>query len=572
MNKTGLGKLIGWVLILTLLFPHIVAASSQGTGPELEIMSAQAYSGQSAVVNVVIHRPQGLKTFEFTLRYDRNVLALTDQDIAKGTDVENWLFEYKVDHEEGVVRIAAAQLEGFRSNAQAAVARLTFKASGSAGAKPFSVTDVKGFMDVNTQADLSSRAGSFTIMDISQPEPESTPEPTPESTPAPTTTPDPSDELDNESEASGLTASAIVDQRESEDVSVQLEGEDFVTIMVDAPMSSRIIKVGLDKSSVSQIIKEGRSVNVQTPLGVIALNAETVAQFAGSEIVIEIGQVVQAVRATQAAQAAGNKPARTIKLLADGREVSRFDGKVTVTIPYSPEASESANSIVVYRLSDSDNRAVIVPQSRAASGQVMFVAQGSATFIVGYNEKEFADASEHWSNANIGFVAARGLFLGISDNEFAPDRSMTRGMLVTVLGRMLGIEEGVETAGFSDVSEEAYYASYIAYASKNGIVNGIGNGKFAPDREVTREEMAKMLIGFMQHAQILVSELNGNAAFEDEAAISDWAASAIERLQAAGILEGKPGNVFDPKGFVTRAEAAKVVRYLIEAYVGLAVQ
>ncbi|MDQ8738483.1 S-layer homology domain-containing protein [Paenibacillus sp. LHD-38] len=109
-----------------------------------------------------------------------------------------------------------------------------------------------------------------------------------------------------------------------------------------------------------------------------------------------------------------------------------------------------------------------------------------------------------------------------------------------------------------------YYAPFIAFASENGIVKGLGAGKFAPNQDVTREEMAQMIANFMKYAGFSVAEADTRHTFRDDQIISAWALPAIQQLHRYGIINGKPDNQFDAKGKVTRAEVAKVISNLIE--------
>lgn len=510
-----LWKLTGCLLILSLLIPYVVFAETQGNGPELEIKSAWTGAGQSATVDIVINRPKGLKTFEFTLGYDRDAREITDRDIAKGADVSGWMFEHKVNSANGTVRFAAVNIDGFKSNNQAAVARLTFKAKGSAGAKPFSVSDLKGYMDLNKAADMTSKVGTSTNQSV---------------------------EWQVKVSVDGVATEVKIDNAH----------EKRVSIVVEAPKSSSSIKLALEKEAMLQIADSGKSLVVQTPIGSLELDSRTIDQLANSRIEIRI----------ETAKGPGRKPARTITIVADGQEVERFEGKVKVSVPYVKEASEADENIVAYRTVA--GRKMIVPQAAVSNGQVLLVAGGSGTFEIGYNAKNFSDTAKHWSGSNISFVTARDLFKGVGNERFAPEGTMTRGMFVTVLGRMLGIEEVGKGSGFRDVDDDAYYAPYVAFASEHGIVNGVGAGNFAPDREMSREEMAIMIARFLEHAQIEVTTANASQSFEDQEAIAAWAAVAIQQLQASGLMDGKPGNRFDPQGSVKRAEVTKVVRLIVE--------
>jgi hypothetical protein len=520
MNKR-LWKLTGCMLILSLLIPYVVFADTQGNGPELEVKSARTGPGQSVSVDIVINRPKGLKTFEFTLGYDRDALDITDRDIAKGSDVTGWMFEHKVDSENGTVRFAAVNIDGFKSNNQASVARLTFKAKGSAGAKTFSVSDLKGYMDLDKAADMTSKVGTSTNQ---------------------------SNEWQVKVSVDGVASEVKIDNAH----------EKRVSIVVEAPKSSSSIKLALEKEAMLQISGSGKSLAVQTPLGNLELDSRTIAGLANRRVEIRI----------ETAQGSGRKPARRITIVADGQEVERYDGKVKVSVPYVKEASEADENIVAYRTVA--GRKMIVPQSAVSNGQVLLAAGGSGTFEIGYNAKNFSDTAKHWSGSNISFVTARDLFKGVGNDRFAPEGIMTRGMFVTVLGRMLGIEGVGKTSGFRDVDDDAYYAPYVAFASEHGIVKGVGAGNFAPDREMSREEMAIMIARFLEHAQIETTTRNASQSFEDQEAIAAWAAAAIQQLQASGLIDGKPGNYFDPQGSVKRAEVAKVVRLIVgtSLYIG----
>ena len=150
-----------------------------------------------------------------------------------------------------------------------------------------------------------------------------------------------------------------------------------------------------------------------------------------------------------------------------------------------------------------------------------------------------------------------GLMGGISSSEFGPNSYLTRGMFVTILGRTLDIQtEG--SATFTDVNPRQYYAPYIAWASDNQIAGGVGNGLFAPERPITREEMAAMLLNTYNY---LGDGPQGNwmvhLDYSDADQISKWAVSGVAYCKVKGILEGFDG-VFRPKDYVTRAEAAAV--------------
>ena len=116
------------------------------------------------------------------------------------------------------------------------------------------------------------------------------------------------------------------------------------------------------------------------------------------------------------------------------------------------------------------------------------------------------------------------------------------------------------------MAADEYYSVYIAWAAGNGIVNGVGEDEFAPDRAVSREEAAVMFVRYAEFAGLKLIEEEGiedESSFADADKISPWAKDSVEKIKVAGIIKGKDNNVFDPQGTATRAEIAKIFVELI---------
>ena len=178
-------------------------------------------------------------------------------------------------------------------------------------------------------------------------------------------------------------------------------------------------------------------------------------------------------------------------------------------------------------------------------------------------QNPFSDVSpDDWFYDSVLFAYTHGLFSGTGAGRFSPNATMTRGMFVTVLSRLEGVDlSGYTGSSFGDVPPGEWYSAPIEWAAENGIVSGTGTG-FDPHGAVTREQMLVMLYNYMKVSGIPIPTGDG-AAFADENAISPWAAEAAEALQGMGIITGKPGNVLDPQGIATRAEVATVFSRLV---------
>lgn len=180
--------------------------------------------------------------------------------------------------------------------------------------------------------------------------------------------------------------------------------------------------------------------------------------------------------------------------------------------------------------------------------------------------KDIKKGDWFYTSGAIDFVYNAGLFKGTSETTFAPQTNMTRGMFVTVLGRLAGVSVKKTDSKFTDVPKAQYYSGYVKWASDNGIVNGVSKTSFAPDANVTREQICKMVVEYCNYAGIDLRQINKPVTFKDAGKISGWAKEYVSLCQSAGLINGKGGNVFDPQGQATRAEVATIVNNFSKNY------
>lgn len=176
----------------------------------------------------------------------------------------------------------------------------------------------------------------------------------------------------------------------------------------------------------------------------------------------------------------------------------------------------------------------------------------------------FSDVSQNaWYYSAVAYVSQNGLFTGTSVNTFRPDTTMTRGMLVTVLYRLAKASEQASLP-FPDVPSNMYYTEAVGWASDNGIVNGYQNGQFGPDDPITREQLATILQRYAKFAGQDVSQTQNLSGFSDESRISPWARDALGWAVARKLIQGKGNNRLDPTGLATRAEVAAILMRFAE--------
>lgn len=170
---------------------------------------------------------------------------------------------------------------------------------------------------------------------------------------------------------------------------------------------------------------------------------------------------------------------------------------------------------------------------------------------------EDVDASA-WFAQEAVWCRDNGVMNGTSDSTFSPDRTMTRGMLATVLYRAAGSPAVTGSPSFSDVPSSSAYANGVAWAAANGIVTGYGDGRFGLNAPVTRQQIAAILWRYDGSETVETA-----ASFTDSASISSYAAHAVNWAAANGIIAGRNDGSFDPTGNATRAQVAVILyRYL----------
>lgn len=314
-------------------------------------------------------------------------------------------------------------------------------------------------------------------------------------------------------------------------------------VVVDNPD----IRIGMDLATVQEINKQAKSdVNV------------TATRRDSSKLTGE------------AKNAIGERPVFDLKVnYGSGQQVQSFGaGNVLVTIPYTLGPNEMAENVqAVYVDSNGKVHWLVNSVYDSMEKVLRFSTNHFSTYGVGYKEDApvFTDIASHWAKEDIEFVISNGLFSGTSATTFSPNTAMTRGMFVTVLGRLADADvSSYNKSSFSDVDSDAYYMGYIEWASKNNIVNGTANGNFAPDQGITREQMAVIIRNYAKIMDIKLTQAYGEDAFADSAKISTYAKDAVKQMQMAGVISGKNSNLFDPQGKATRAEVAALLRRFVE--------
>ena len=351
-----------------------------------------------------------------------------------------------------------------------------------------------------------------------------------------------------------------------------------VTVPITSAAGQTSFNVTIKAQTLDLLVKENvRQFTVATDhLVSVNIGLDTLKQLdaasAGGDIILRANKV-DALRSTEAKAAIGTRPVYDLSLvyLSGGKEtpITSLNGHtISVRLPYTAAKGEQTGNLYAVYVDDAGKVEWITRSSYDASLKaVVFETGHFSVYGVGYKNPApaFTDIHNHWAADNILFAASRGLLSGTSDTTFSPGTGMTRGMFVTALGRLAGINpDSYQTGKFTDVKADTYYAPYVNWAAQNGIMEGVTATTFAPDTNINREQMAVIMANYAKKLGYDLPKTLRAVTFADNAQISSWAKDAVKAMQQAGTLAGKANNCFDPKGTATRAEVATVLRRFVK--------
>lgn len=172
-------------------------------------------------------------------------------------------------------------------------------------------------------------------------------------------------------------------------------------------------------------------------------------------------------------------------------------------------------------------------------------------------DEPFIDVDENdWFYDAVTYVYSEGMMDGVSDTQFAPNSNLTRGMVVTMLYRLEDEPRVTGFSGFDDVASGAWYADAVTWAAENGIVNGVSDAEFAPNDNITREQLAAILYRYAEYNDYDVSGRDDLSEFTDRSSISSYALDAMRWAVDEGLITGITDTTIEPQGTATRAQAA----------------
>ena len=198
----------------------------------------------------------------------------------------------------------------------------------------------------------------------------------------------------------------------------------------------------------------------------------------------------------------------------------------------------------------------------------MVLSMTGSVFAV--SSKDFTDVPNGaWYADAVTYAAEHNLFSGTSATEFSPNNTMTRGMFVTVLARMNGVNPTDITNNnkFTDIAFDDWYGYAVIWANENGIISGTSDTTFSPHSPINREQIAVILHRFMTNmgADMPVAE-NAVTEFKDANTVSGYAVAGVEAMRKSGFVSGDDMGNYNPLKNITRAEAATILTRISQYY------
>ena len=201
------------------------------------------------------------------------------------------------------------------------------------------------------------------------------------------------------------------------------------------------------------------------------------------------------------------------------------------------------------------------------TGLVDFTTNHFSKYYAKKARASFNDvASTHWAVNYVEILGGKGIINGKGNGQFDPSADITRAEFVALITRMLSLVDTNEAMPFTDVESTAWYATELPVAYQAGLINGKSSTTFAPNESITRQEAAVVIANTLEY---LGYELETDSSliadtFNDNDTIASWADEAVASVYREKIMNGKPGDVFDPTGNATRAEVAKMIFTLMK--------
>ena len=357
----------------------------------------------------------------------------------------------------------------------------------------------------------------------------------------------------------GSTATVFLTSRQLR-AATDAQFDATVTINATDPAADTVILSG--RSIINARNASVAALQVKFRSGTVTLDARALAALdlhkdvAVSLTGASLNAAQQRALGTQAAAAT----LANASVLVDGAAASCPAGSVRAAV-----AVNAADDLTAWSLADDGSISAVGGAYDAGQQTYAFDVVNGVTAIARF---PFTDVvAGTWYYGAAAYAYNNGLFAGMTPTTFAPNATMTRAMLVSVLWRLAGAPAPKAPNTFVDVPDGAWYTDAVTWAAENGVVSGIGGSRFDPSGFVTREQTAEILYNYAHSKGYDVSARADLTAFPDAGSVSGWAEKALSWANAAGLINGtvRDGQtILDPQGSASRAQVAMILMNYVE--------
>lgn len=371
-----------------------------------------------------------------------------------------------------------------------------------------------------------------------------------------------------------------------------IEGNTIKKLMLPVHSTKANIVIGeLNGKLVKAMEGKEASVEIQTDLATYTLPAsqiriDNISTALGTDIALEDIKISLQIAETPADQTG------TVESAARSGHFELIGKPVDFVL----EASYGDKKVIVHQFNDYVLRSLVLPEgvdpAKMTTGVVANVdgslthvpttirkedetyyadikSLTNSTYSVIWNPKTFQDVTTHWSKLDVNDLASRLIIQGSSEDQFSPDRSITRAEFTTIMLRALGLHspKDAQNISFSDISLADWYAQDVKTAVSYGLISGYDDGTFKPNGQITRAEAMVIIDRAMSIVQLEKVKTSAAAiellsSFTDESTISDWARQAVASAVKQAIVQGVD-NKLAPSDNITRAQTATMIRRML---------
>lgn len=262
-----------------------------------------------------------------------------------------------------------------------------------------------------------------------------------------------------------------------------------------------------------------------------------------------------------------SSPIYDLSLLVNENKVTTFDKPLRVTLAYDGTKVKDSGKLAVYYYDETTKQWQYVGGTVNKDNTISVDLSHFSKYAVMESTRTFDDITTHWAKREIENMAARRIVEGITDELFEPEQSVTRAQFVTLLSRALNLSEGEPAENkFTDVGRNEWYSSFVYAAYRANIVSGVDDSSFAPDAQITREQMATLMVNaylYKNNKKLSDIVITQEVKYSDEGSVSDWARSSVRTATALGLMSGDEQDKFNPLDRTSRAQAAVVIYRLL---------